>query len=95
MQLLDEKGVLLLLLGGRHQRLLSSSQLLPSLLSLLVASLGETRLSQENVELVLNALSIIGSIYIPQNMVCTYIFKLLECAKVSVWNLRDLHLQSI
>ena len=47
------------------------------------------------VELVWNALSIIGSIYIPQNMVCTYIFKLLECAKVSVWNLRDLHLQSI
>jgi len=39
LQLLDESGVLLLLLGGRHQRLLSSSQLLPSLLSLLVASI--------------------------------------------------------
>lgn len=39
LQLLDESGVLLLLLGRLHQGLLSSSQLLPSLLSLLVASL--------------------------------------------------------
>jgi membrane-associated HD superfamily phosphohydrolase len=38
LQLLDESGVLLLLLGRLHQGLLSSSQLLPSLLSLLVPS---------------------------------------------------------
>lgn len=39
MQLLDESGVLLLLLGRLHQRLLSSSQLLTRLLSLLIANI--------------------------------------------------------
>lgn len=58
---------------------------------------GQERVKSEIVEFVWNALSIyrVGSIYIPQNMVCTYIFKLLECTKVSARNLHDLHFQSI
>ena len=40
LQLLDERGVLLLLLGGHHQRLLACRQLLPGPLCLLAASLG-------------------------------------------------------
>ena len=40
LQLLDERGVLLLLLGGHHQSLLACRQLLPCPLCLLAASLG-------------------------------------------------------
>ena len=84
LQLLDERGVLLLLLGGHHQSLLARRQLLPCPLCLLAASLGRGRLwGGVFFQICWNARSRTGCFYIPLNWVRTYIFKLLECTKVS------------
>ena len=85
LQLLDERGVLLLLLGGHHQSLLACRQLLPCPLCLLAASLGVRGTLRWSffLQICLNARSRTGCFYIPLNWVRTYIFKLLECTKVS------------
>ena len=85
LQLLDERGVLLLLLGRHHQSLFTCRQLLPCPLCLLTASLGGEGNSEVECffQVCLNARSRTGCFYIPLNWVRTYIFKLLECTKVS------------